>query len=327
MNFSLLTPLVQEAQQRITTQDGFFFPAQGTSEAAIHDQVFMYLIYVAGFFFLLINAAAVYFSIKYNRSKCPEPQPSPSHNNTLEMVWTIIPTLICVWLFYIGVDGFMKRTQAPEGSYEIQVTGQKWSWNFTYPNGAQSNELHAPVGENIRLIMNSKDVLHSVWIPEFRIKQDVVPGRYTETWFNSEIEGTFPMKCTEYCGTDHSGMWSPVVIQPQAEFDAWLASMSNPYEGMSPAEMGEKVLTMKGCIACHTTDGTAKIGPTLKGSFGTERALTDGTTVPFDENYVRESLLEPMAKVADGFQPIMPVSNDLKEEEISAIIAYLKSIK
>jgi cytochrome c oxidase subunit II len=326
MNFSLLTPLVQEVQQRITTDGGFLFPAQGTAESVVHDQVFMYLIYIAGFFFLLINAAAIYFAVKYHRSKCPEPQPSPTHNNTLEIVWTVIPTLICVWLFYIGVDGFIKRTEAPEGSYEIQVMGQKWSWTFTYPNGAVSDELHAPSNTNVRLIIQSRDVLHSVWIPEFRIKQDAVPGRYTETWFNSTIEEEFTLKCTEYCGTEHSGMYSKVVIQSPDEFEQWLKGASNPYEGMTQAEMGEKVLSLKGCMACHTTDGSAGIGPGLKGAFGNDRKLTDGTSVTFDENYIRESILSPATKVAEGYTAIMPVL-DFEEEEVAAIIAYIKSIK
>lgn len=327
MNFSLLSLMLQELPQRITTQDGFFFPKQGTAEAVVHDHVFMILIWVAGFFFLLINAAAVYFAIKYRKSKCPEPQPSPSHNNTLEMVWTIIPTLLCVWFFYIGVDGYINRRVAPEGSYEIQVTGQKWSWLFTYPNGAQSTELHAPANENVRLILDSRDVIHSVWIPEFRIKQDVVPGRYTETWFNSTIIGEFTMKCTEYCGTDHSGMYAPVIIQEKADFDAWLAANSNPLEGLTPAEAGEKLVTLRGCLACHSVDGSPLIGPSLKGVFGSERKFTDGSTAIADENYIRESLLEPNTKIVEGYAPVMSVFNHLPEEEISALIAYLKTVK
>lgn len=326
MNLSLLTTLVQEVQERTTTDGGFLFPSQGTAEAAVHDDVFMYILAISGFFFLLINAAAVYFSIKYRRSKCPEPQPSPSHNNTLEMVWTIIPTLICVWLFYIGLDGFIARTKAPEGSYEINVTGQKWSWVFTYPNGAQSKELHAPSNTNVRLIIESRDVLHSVWIPEFRIKQDAVPGRYTETWFNSKIEGQFTMKCTEYCGTDHNAMWSTVIIQSKDEFDKWLEDASNPYEGLTPAEAGRAAFELKGCTACHTTDGSDGIGPNLVGAFGNERKLADGSTVNFDENYIRESILSPTTKVAEGYPAVMP-PGEYKEEEIAHLITYIKSLK
>jgi len=186
MNLSLIPFILQEAVQEPETKvDSFLFPVQGSTEAAHHDEVFMILMYVAGFFFLLINAAAVYFAIKYRKSKAPQPEPSPSHNNTLEIVWTVIPTILVAWLFYIGMEGYVERRVAPEGSYEIKVTGQKWSWNFTYPNGLQHNELHAPVGRNVRLVIDSRDVIHSVWIPEFRIKMDAVPGRYTETCFNA----------------------------------------------------------------------------------------------------------------------------------------------
>jgi cytochrome c oxidase subunit 2 len=327
MTFSILHTALQAAQEG-TPQGDFFFPVQGSEAAAAHDQIFMILIYVAGFFFLLINAAALYFSIRYRKSRCPEPQPSPSHNNKLEIMWTIIPTLICVWFFYIQMVGFVDRRIAPVGSYEIKVTGQKWRWNFTYPNGFQSNELHAPIGENVRLILDSRDVIHSVWIPEFRIKQDVVPGRYTETWFNATIPGNYTLKCTEYCGTDHSGMKSPVVIQSRLEFDQWLEENNNLLADLTPVEAGERLFSLKGCVACHTLDGSALIGPTTKGSFGSERNFADGSSGTVDENYIRESLLEPASKVVDGFAPVMPsFQGQLKEEEIVAIIEFIKSAK
>ncbi|MDP6941290.1 MAG: cytochrome c oxidase subunit II [Planctomycetota bacterium] len=327
MTLSFL-PLLQQAEKVETTLDGFLFPVQGSEAAAQHDHVFMILMYVAGFFFLLINAAAIYFSVKFRKSKSPEPQPSSNHNNSLEIVWTIIPTILVAWLFYIGMDGYVQRRYAPEDSYEIKVTGQKWSWNFTYPNGVQHNELHAPMGENVRLIMDSRDVIHSVWIPEFRIKMDVVPGRYTETWFNATRTGEYPLKCAEYCGTEHSSMFAKVVIHDRPGFDKWMMENSDFLANLSPVEAGEKLFSMKGCVACHTTNGTPLVGPTVKGMFGAERKFTDGTTAIADENYIRESLLEPLAKVVEGFAPSMPTfQGQLKAEEMDAIIEYIKTVQ
>ena len=330
MNLSFLPYLLTATQQERpeTTLDGFLFPVQGSEAAAQHDHVFMILMYVAGFFFLLINAATVYFSIKYRKSKSPEPPKSSSHNNTLEIVWTIIPTVLVAWLFYIGMDGYVQRRYAPEGSYEIKVTGQKWSWNFTYPNGIQHNELHAPMGENVRLIMDSRDVIHSVWIPEYRIKMDVVPGRYTETWFNATRAGEYPLKCAEYCGTEHSSMYAKVVIHDRPEFDQWMLENGNLLADLSPVEAGEKLFSIKSCVACHSTNGTPLVGPSMKNMFGSERKFTDGTTAVADENYIRESLLEPNAKVVEGFAPVMTTFQGLlKAEEMDAIIEYLKTVQ
>ena len=328
MTFSLIPFLLQQPVRGETTQGGFWFPVQGSEAAAQQDEVFMALFYLIGFSFLVITVAAAYFAIKYRKSKNPEPQPSPSHNNTLEIVWTAIPSVLMVWVFYVGLESFVDSKQAPEDSYEIKATGQKWSWIFTYPNGMKHNELHAPLGENVRIVLDSRDVIHSAWIPEFRIKMDVVPGRYTDIWFNANKTGNYTMKCAEYCGTEHSSMLAKVVIHEPADFERWMEENGDLLADLSPVEAGEKLFTMRGCVACHTTDGSVRIGPSLKGMFGSERKFIDGSSLVADENYIRESLLEPMTKIVEGFAPAMPTfQGQLSSEEIDAIIEFIKSVK
>ena len=305
-----------------------FFPQRATTEAAIVDQVFYFIFIVSVIFFALILGLMTFFIFKYRRREGVGPEASPSHSTSLELVWTIIPTILVAVMFIWGFWGYMSMRQAPEDSYEIQVLAKKWSWNFVYPNGHVEADLHVPMDQPIRLVMSSDDVIHSLYVPAFRLKMDVVPGRYTKTWFHATEPGEHQLYCAEYCGTQHSTMLAKVVVHPRGEFEKWLEEAANFLERMTPAEGGALLVQRRGCIQCHSVDGTARIGPTFKGVFGTSQPLASGENVTVDENYILESILEPMAKLRAGFQPVMPTyKGQLKDEEITAIIAYIKTLK
>jgi cytochrome c oxidase subunit II len=305
-----------------------FFPQRATAEAAIVDHVFYFIFIVSVVFFALILGLMLFFILKYRRREGVGPQPSPSHSTSLELVWTIIPTILVAVMFIWGFWGYMGMRQAPEDSYEIQVLAKKWAWNFVYPNGHIEADLHVPMDQPIRLVMSSDDVIHSLYVPAFRLKMDVVPGRYTKTWFNATEPGEHQLYCAEYCGTQHSTMLAKVVVHPRGEFEKWLEDAANFLERMTPAEGGALLVQRRGCAQCHSLDGSARVGPTFKGTFGTSQPLASGENVTVDENYILESILEPMAKIRAGFKPVMPTyKGQLKDEEITAIIAYLKTLE
>jgi cytochrome c oxidase subunit 2 len=221
----------------------------------------------------------------------------------------------------------MNLATPPGNSYEISVTGQKWQWFFTYPNGFVSSELHVPEDRPVKLVMTSEDVIHSLWIPAFRVKKDVVPGRYTRTWFEASEAGTYPLLCTEYCGTGHSDMLSVVTVHPSGTFETWLEKAANLYDTMPPAEAGEMLVQRNGCLQCHSVTGAPGIAPTFKDLYGHAVPLKDGGSVLADENYIRESIVDPMASIVAGYDPVMPTyAGKIKDKEIGYIIAFLKSI-
>jgi cytochrome c oxidase subunit 2 len=312
----------------------FWLPVQGSTVAPDVDSLFHFITGISLFFFVLIIGLIVWFLIQYRRRPGVEPQDSPHHNTVLELSWSILPSLLLVVMFYRGFTGYMDMRTPPDGAMEIMVNAKKWSWLFTYPNGWGEPELHVPRDVPVTLVMTSEDVIHSLFIPAFRVKMDVVPGRYTKLWFNATEVGEFTLFCTEYCGTKHSDMLAKVVVHDSvAEYQQWLEKASDPYtqEDGKPrplAEVGAMFFNKRGCVQCHSIDGSVKTGPTFKGTFGTTQKLTDGTDVVIDENYVRESILNPMAKVRGGFRPVMPTfQGQLKDQDIGAIIAYLKSLK
>jgi len=305
-----------------------FFPQRATEEAALVDSVFYFILIVSVVFYILILVLMVVFLLKYRRREGHGPQPSPSHSTSLEMLWTIIPTILVAVMFIWGFWGYMEMRSAPDDSYEIQVVAKKWAWSFIYPNGHIEPDLHAPADRPIRLVMTSDDVIHSLYIPAFRLKMDIVPGRYNKTWFQAVEPGEHQLYCAEYCGTQHSTMLAKVVVHPSGEFEKWLEEAANFLKRMTPVEGGALLYQRRGCAQCHTIDGGAKVGPSFKGVFGTQQPLASGGTITVDENYIRESILEPMAKIRAGYQPVMPTyKGQLKDEEISAIIAYIKSLK
>lgn len=324
-----------------------FFPPERSTFAGDVDRLFDFIYYLSAFFFVAIVAVMVYFVLRYRRRKGHVETPSASHNEVLEITWSVIPSILVGFIFFYGFTKYLDMREAPENAYEIQVIAKQWSWQFIYPNGADSDELHIPVGQPVRFVLQSSDVLHSFYVPAFRIKMDCVPQRYTSTWvianettgegIEKDAHKPYDLFCAEYCGKDHSRMLAKVYVHEQIDFDLWLEGAANYLEGIPPEEGGEKAFKKKGCTQCHSVDGdnSAKYaGPALNGQWGTERnVIPRGASSPeavvMDENYIRESVREPNAKVVVGRKPVMPVFTPqlLKDNEINAIIAYLKSLK
>jgi len=306
---------------------GLWMPKAASTVAHEVDFVFQFVFWISVFFFVLIVALMVYFVIRYRVRDGVDAEKTATHNLGLELTWSGIPLVLALVIFYLGFKGFMDISTPPANAYEVLVTAQKWSWQFTYPNGYVDADLHVPVDRPIRLVMQSEDVIHSFYVPAFRIKRDVVPGRYNKTWFEATDPGRYQVFCAEYCGTGHSSMLANVVVHRPGGFETWLEKASNFLETMSPVEAGRKLYTARGCAQCHSTDGTVKTGPTFKGFFGRAVTLSDGSTVVADEDYCRESMIDPHAKVVVGFEPVMPTfQGRLKDEEITCIIQYLKSL-
>ncbi len=306
--------------------DGLF-PAPRSTTAGAVDDLFYFILSISIVFFAIIVVAMFGFVWKYRQRPGVPAQPSPAHNNLLEIVWSVIPAILVGVIFFWGFVTFLDMRLPPDNSYEIQVTAKKWSWSFTYPNGHIDNNLHVPVDRPVRLVMSSDDVIHSLYIPAFRLKRDVIPGRYGTTWFEAHTPGDYTLFCTEYCGTQHSTMLARVVVHRSGEFEGWLENAANLLNTMTPVEAGEVLYTRRGCVQCHSIDGSAKVGPSFKNAYGTQQEMEDGEQVLVDENYLRESILEPQAKVRAGYKPVMPTyQGQLKDEEILALIAYIKSL-
>jgi len=306
----------------------FWMPRQASSTAARVDWVFYFVYGLSVFFFLLIVFLMLLFVFRYRRRPGHQPGPAPTHSAVLELTWTIIPLLLVIVIFYAGFKTFVDTRVPPANAYEVKVYGQKWSWSFQYPNGHIDSDLHVPVNTPIVLTLTSNDVVHSFYVPEFRLKMDAVPGRYNKAWFEALAPGEYQAFCAEYCGTEHSTMLALVIVHEPGTFEKWLADASDPFKTRSPAEVGALLIKRRGCLQCHTTDGSAGQGPTFQGAFGREEAFRDGSRGIVDENYIRESILNPQAKIVAGFEPIMPTyQGQLRDREIDAIIDYLKTLR
>ena len=308
----------------------FWLPPAQSEGAAIVDNVFKLILAISTFFFILIVVLIIVFVFLYRRREGVEPGSTPSQNTALEVTWTVIPVLIVLVIFYAGFQGYMDLRTPPSNAYDVRVFAQKWSWSFQYANGAVSEELHVPVDRPIRLTLSSQDVIHSFYVPAFRIKMDCVPGRYNTTWFRALREGAYDVYCAEYCGKSHSAMLSKVVVHRPGDFEKWLEDQANVLARLSPAEAGEVLYKRYGCAACHSTDGTGgKTGPTFQGIYGETHEFANAPNTVVDDNYIRESILEPMKKIRRGFQGVMPTYQGRikSDEEIAAIIEYIKTLK
>lgn len=239
------------------------------------------------------------------------------------MTWSVIPFFVFMAIFAWGAVVYFKSRTPPRDSTEVYVVAKQWMWKLEHAEGQREiNELHVPVGRDVKLIMTSQDVIHSFFVPAFRMKQDVVPGRYTVAWFRATKPGTYHLFCTQYCGTQHSGMIGSIIVQEPAQYEAWMSGGST---GPLSAT-GEKIFAELGCVTCHRTDSQGR-GPNLQGVFGKPVQLEDGRSVMADENYIRECILDPGAKRVKGFQPIMPTFQGLvSEEQVNALVAYVKSL-
>jgi cytochrome c oxidase subunit 2 len=301
------------------------FPERASALAWQVDGLYFLLIAVSAFFTLLIFAAIFYFSIKYRRSVHPHPVQIEG-SLPLELAWTLIPLGICMIFFAWGSLIYFQEARPPKGAMEVYVVAKQWMWKFEYENGQRDiNQLHVPLGRDVKMIMSSQDAIHSFYVPAFRIKADVLPGRYTTTWFRPTKVGTYHLFCAEYCGTNHSAMIGQVIVMEPGEYQAWMNSGAGGSGGTLAAN-GQQTFQQLGCATCHRSD-TQGPGPNLEGLFGTQVKLGDGRTVVADENYIRESILNPGAKVVAGYRPIMPTyQGQVSEENLMALVAYVKSL-
>jgi cytochrome c oxidase subunit 2 len=289
------------------------------------DALYFYLVAIAVFFSLLIAGLIVYYAIKYRR-RDPDSVGAAIHGGiALEVTWTIIPFFITMSIFVWGASVYFAMATPPEETINVYVVGKQWMWKFQHLDGQREiNELHVPVGRAVKLIMTSEDVIHDVFVPAFRVKADVIPGRYTSIWFHPTKPGRYHLFCAEYCGTRHSGMVGQVVVMDPNEYQTWLSG-GGP-EG-SLAEGGAKLFASLACNTCHRPDAQGR-GPVLEGLFGKSVTLQSGETVTVDEAYVRESILNPTARIAAGFQPIMPTFQGLvTEEQLLELVEYVKSLQ
>jgi cytochrome c oxidase subunit 2 len=292
------------------------------------DNLYYGVLGMSFFFFFAITGAVVYFVIKYRHRPGHKAEPSAAHNDALEITWTVIPTIICVFLFLFGWREYIHMATPPQRAIEIQTVARKWAWQFTHQNGVQDSNLHVPVDTPVRMVMTSQDVLHSFYVPAFRVKQDIIPRRYTFVWFQATKPGVYRLYCAEYCGTDHSQMKVNVVVHSPGGYERYLADAQERMQNLPPVELGKSAYEKKGCAACHSLDGSPKVGPSFKGVFGTQATLANGSTVTVDENYLRESILNPQAKARPGFPPSMPsFEGQLKEKELTGLVEYIKSLK
>jgi cytochrome c oxidase subunit 2 len=305
----------------------FWLPEQASTAAGEVDFLFYFIFWISVFFFVLIVGLMLLFVFRFRRRESDQAEESPHHNLPLEVMWTVIPIILVIIIFVMGFKSYLDTATPSQNAYEILVKGQKWNWFFTYPNGHTDSELHVPVDRPVLLTLTSDDVIHSLFIPAFRIKMDAVPGRYNRTWFQATLPGQYPLLCTEYCGTGHSDMLSWCVVHEVGEFEKWLAEAGDFLSTLSPADAGERLYQIKGCKQCHSVDGSNMVGPTFQGLYGATRSFKDGGSLVAEENYIRESILEPLSRVVAGYEPVMPTyQGKINDAEITALIAYIKKI-
>ena len=301
------------------------FPEQASTMAPRVDQLYFFLLGVSVFFATLILILIIAFAVKYRRRSDDE-QPRPiSGNLGLEILWTVVPLGLTLVMFVWGARLFFHYFYPPSDALEINVVAKQWMWKVQHAEGrSEIDELHIPAGRPIKLIMTSQDVIHDFFVPAFRVKNDVLPGRYTTLWFEATKPGAYRLFCSQYCGTQHSGMIGHIIALEPAEFQTWLSGGATV---VSMATAGEKLFQKLGCVSCHAQNDTGR-GPSLVGLLGKTVRLQSGASVTADEDYVRESILNPQAKIVAGYQPIMPTFKGLiSEDGIMQIIAYLKSLK
>jgi len=302
-----------------------FMPEPASTVAGRVDALFLFLLAVSVFFGVLIAALVVYFFVRYRRRSDDERPPHIHGSALLELTWSLIPLAIVMVVFFWSAKVFFSVHRVPPNAMEVYVVGKRWMWKLQHLTGQREiNELHVPVGTPVKLTLTSEDVIHSFFVPAFRIKQDAVPGRYTSIWFEATRPGRYHLFCAEYCGTKHSGMIGWVVVMEPHEFQDWLAGGAGT---QTPVAAGEKLFKDMACITCHRGDSGAR-GPNLTGLFGGTVRLADGSTLTADESYLRESIVNPAARVVAGYQPIMPTfQGTLSEEQIMQLVAYVKSLK
>ncbi len=300
------------------------FPVQASTFAPDVDHLLYFLLAVAVFFSLTIFSAIFYFAIRYRRRSDNELPRAIHGGMALEILWSVIPLGITMVMFTWGASIYFNESRPPDNALDVYVVGKQWMWKLEHLGGQREiNELHIPVGRAVRLTMTSEDAIHSFFVPAFRTKQDAVPGRYTTTWFTPTKVGKYHLFCAEYCGTNHSRMRGWVYVMAPRDYEAWLSGGTS---GGSLAENGQKLFEELACGNCHKPDGSGRC-PSLTGLFGKTVQLAGGGTVQADEGYIRESILQPQAKIVAGYGPIMPTFQGLVTEEgVTQLIEYIKSL-
>lgn len=300
------------------------FPEQASNLAPRVDNLYFALLALCSLVALFILLVALFFCVRYRRGSKVDRTPPKSGPLKFELTWTLIPFFLFLGLFFWAAEVFFAMSRPPANATEIYIVGKQWMWKIQHPDGRREiNELHLPVGQPVKLIMTSQDVIHDVFIPAFRTKQDVVPGRYTTEWFTPTKPGKYHLFCSQYCGTDHSKMTGWVYVMEPAEHARWLAGQPAPD---SLVAMGERAFHSRGCSGCHAPNAVMH-APPLEGIFGRKVPLSNNTLVTADEQYLRDSILLPNKQISAGYEPVMPTfQGQISEEELNAIIAYLKSL-
>src|SRR5438067_11902209 len=302
-----------------------FIPESASTMSGDVDAVYFYISGVTVFFTTLISLVVIFFVIRYRRRN-PFEIPRPIEGSTkLETLWSVIPLLIAMSIFVWGTKVYFAQYRPPANALEVYVVGKQWMWKFQHATGQREiNELHVPVGRKVKLIMTTEDVIHDVFVPAFRIKADVVPGKYTTEWFEATKAGTYNFFCAEYCGMNHSGMRGYVVVMEPTEYENWLSGNAGQ---TSPAAAGRNLFESLGCVSCHGANAEGGRGPALLGGYGSKVMLNGGQSATADEGYIRESVLNPQAKIVTGFGPIMPsFQGQVSEEQLLQVVSYVKSL-
>jgi cytochrome c oxidase subunit II len=298
------------------------WPDSASTMSGQVDALYIYLLLVAGVMTTVIFLAVFVMAVKYRRKPGVEAHQIEG-STPLEIAWSVIPFGVMLTFFIWGAVIFFQERTPPADATEVYVVAKQWMWKIEHMEGQREiNELHVPTGQNIKLIMTSQDVIHSFYIPAFRLKQDVLPGRYTTLWFKATKPGHYHLFCAEYCGTMHSGMGGDIVVMEPQEYAQWLASGTAP----PLQETGKELFSSLGCSTCHRSDVQGR-GPSLAGIYNKPVLLEDGRTVTADDDYLRESILNPTAKIVSGFKPVMPTFQGIvSEEQLNALVAYVKSL-
>jgi len=299
-------------------------PIDASTAADRVDHLYFFLTGLTLFFTFLIFATIFSFMIKYRRRSEDERPPATQQSLPLEIIWIAIPSLICVFLFLWGASLFFAAARPPQGAMEIFVVGKQWMWHLQHPEGQREiNQLHIPVDVPVRLTMTSEDVIHDFFVPAFRMKMDVLPGRFTSEWFEARKPGSYHLFCAQYCGTLHSGMTGTIEVMTPTDYAQWLRDNAS---AKSMAESGQELFTGLGCDTCHLADGSGA-GPVLRGRFGKQVRLRDGQNLVMDEAYIRQSILDPASLPLPNYRPVMPTfRGQVSEEQILQLIAYIKSL-
>lgn len=300
-------------------------PLQTTTQAV--DTAFYLIFAICGVMLAGIAAAMVWFAWRYNRRRCPAPLSQKDHNLWLEVIWTVLPTLLVMLMFWYGWEGYLSLRRIPDDAMHIKATGRMWSWLFTYDNGRTADKLYVPVGQPVKVELVAEDVLHAFYIPAFRVKRDMVPGMVNWVWFTADQPGSYDLFCAEYCGVGHSAMVTTVEALPDAQFQEWLTAKATA--AADPAARGAELAGQLGCLGCHSTDGSRKVGPSFKGIYGQPRTVSrqgQPTTVTAGPAYLTRAIVDPAAEIVDGYPPAMPPYGQLEEGDLQALLAWLKTL-